>query len=143
MAAAEAPAGSGTYVRVALGGELYALSVECVLEVTDLRPVTPLPGAPNAVLGVFNLRGNVVPVVDVRALLGSPQAGARAQRIVVTERAGRRAGLAVDAVVGVGPLPGPPEPTDSEYLNGAVLLQGALVGFLDLESLLAAVERGA
>jgi purine-binding chemotaxis protein CheW len=143
MVDAEPLSGVGTYVRIALGGEMYALSVDTVLEVTDVREVTPLPGAPEAVLGVFNLRGNVLPVVDVRALLGSAGAGGIAQRIVVTERAGRRVGLAVDAVIGVGPLPGTLEPTDAEHLTGALMVQGALIGLLALDSLLAAVAKSA
>ncbi|MGH2840156.1 MAG: chemotaxis protein CheW [Solirubrobacteraceae bacterium] len=140
MAVADPLAGPVTYVRMALGHELYALAVEAVLEVADLGDVTPLPGAPRAVLGVCNLRGNVLPVVDVRNLLGTQDAAATAQRLVVTERGGRRVGLAVDAVIDVGPLPGTPETTDADHLSGAVIVQGALVGFLALDSLLAAVE---
>jgi len=143
MAAADGPAATGTWVRMALGGELYALPVDTVLEVADLGDVAPVPGAPGAVLGVCNLRGNVLPVIDVRPLLGTAEAGAVAQRLVVTERGGGRVGLAVDAVTDVGPLPGTAEPTDAEHVNGAVIVQGALVGLLELDSLLSAVEASA
>ena len=142
MAATSAPAGT-IYVRIALGSEMYALPVDTVLEVADLRDVAPVPGAPSAVLGVCNLRGNVLPVVDVRLLLGVAGAEAVPARLVVTEQEGRRVGFAVDAVTDVGPLPGVPEPTDAEHLNGAVIVEGTLVGFLELDSLLAAVETGA
>ena len=142
MAATSAPAET-TYVRMALGEEMYALPVDTVLEVADLGEVAPVPGAPGAVLGVCNLRGNVLPVVDARLLLGAAESGAVAGRLVVTEEGGRRVGLAVDAVTDVGPLPGAPEPTEAEHLNGAVIVEGRLVGFLALDSLLAAVEAGA
>jgi chemotaxis signal transduction protein len=60
----------------------------------------------------------------------------------VTERGGHKVGLAVSAVTDVGPLPGPREPAGAEHLSGAVMVDGALVGLLDLGSLLAAVEAG-
>lgn len=142
MAATSDAAGT-TYVRMALGDEMYALPVDSVLEVADLREVAPVPGASGAVLGVCNLRGNVLPVVDARLLLGAAEAGPVARRLVVTERSGRRVGFAVDAVTDVGPLPGATEHTDAEHLNGAVIVDGRLVGFLELDSLLAAVETAA
>ena len=144
MAATDAAAVvAGTYVRMALGGEVYALPVDTVLEVADLPDVTPVPGAPRPVMGVCNLRGNVLPVVDAALLFGTAEARHASQRLVVTELAGRRVGLAVGAVTEVGPLPGTREPTDGEHLSGAVIVEGALVGLLELDSLLAAVEPGA
>jgi purine-binding chemotaxis protein CheW len=142
MAATSAPVET-TYVRMALGSEVYALPVDTVLEVADLPEVASVPGAPGAVLGVCNLRGNVLPVVDVRLLLGAADSGMVAGRLVVIDGGGRRVGFAVDAVTDVGPLPGAPEPTDAEHLNGAVIVGGTLIGFLELDSLLAAVEGGA
>jgi purine-binding chemotaxis protein CheW len=143
MAVTEPAAGTGIYVRMALGGELYALPVDSVLEVADLRDVAPVPGAPRPVLGVCNLRGNLLPVIDVRRLLGTAEARAVDQRLVVAVRGARRVGLAVDAVTDVGPLPGITEPTDAEHVNGAVIVGGALIGFLELDSLLAAAEASA
>lgn len=132
---------SGTHVRVGIGAEEYALPVEDVLEVAELGDLTRVPGAPSGVLGVRNLRGQVLPVVDLAALLGSGD-GEPAERMVVAERCGARTGLAVDRVVGVEELPPPTEPADAEHLKGAAIVDGTLIGFLDVDSLLAAIATG-
>jgi chemotaxis signal transduction protein len=123
-------------VRVA--EEHYALPVADVLEVAELGDVTPVPGAGAAVLGVGNLRGQVLPVVDLASLIGLP-AGQPA-RMVIAEHGGRRAGLAVDSVDGVEDLPDASEEIDSRHLAGAALTDGALVGVVDVGSVLDAVE---
>jgi purine-binding chemotaxis protein CheW len=85
-----------------VGGHTYALDVSQVREVVRWQPVTPLPNAPALIEGVIDLRGAVIPVVDLgRALGGAPVAqGARA-RIAVTEVEGLVMGLAVDAAIEV------------------------------------------
>lgn len=129
---------SELHVRVSLAGEMYALPVTEVIEVADVGEVTPLPGSPAAVLGVRNLRGQVVPVVDLAVVLGLPAAPAP-ERIVIAENAGRRAGLAVDDVAGVEQLPPASEETEAPHLAGAVLVSGDLIGVLDVRSVLDAV----
>jgi chemotaxis signal transduction protein len=127
---------------VTVASEAHALPVEEVLEVAEMGDVTPLPGAPRAIMGVRNLRGQVVPVVDLAGVLGLPGAPLPS-RIVIVERAERKAGLAVDAVVGVEELPDASEEADSPHLTGAALFDGALVGVLDVGSVLDAVEAPA
>lgn len=85
-----------------VGGGVYALDVAQLREVVRWQPVTPLPNAPKLIEGVIDLRGVVVPVIDLaRAMgLGAVECGARA-RIVVTEVDGLVVGLAVDAAVEV------------------------------------------
>lgn len=121
-----------------VGAEHYALPVEAVLEVARPARLTPVPGAPAHVVGVMNLRGEVLPVVDLAALAGLRPPG-DATVIAVVESGGARAGLAVDAVVDVGELP-EPSPTDvaREYLSGASSVNGDLVGILDPDAALAA-----
>lgn len=130
---------TGTHVRVGVGAEEYALSVDDVLEVAELGDLTPVPGAPVGVLGVRNLRGQILPVVDVATLLGADGNGS-AERMVVAERAGARTGLAVDRVLGVEELEGPREPAEGRHLDGAAIVDGRLIGFLDVDSLLAAAS---
>jgi purine-binding chemotaxis protein CheW len=65
-----------------LHADLYALELAAVREVVPDPEVTPVPGAPPAVLGVFNLRGEVVPLFDTAALLGLDSAPA-ADRVTV------------------------------------------------------------
>lgn len=130
---------SRLHVRVRVAEEHYALAVEDVLEVAALGDVTPVPGAGPAVLGVRNVRGQVLPVVDLATLFGlSP---AQPARIVIAERGDLRAGLAVDAVTGVEDLPEASEEVDSRHLAGAALADGAFVGVVDVGSMLEAVEE--
>jgi purine-binding chemotaxis protein CheW len=122
------------HVRLRVGSELYALSVENVLEVAELGELSAVPGAEAVVLGVRNLHGQVLPVFDLAQVLVS--AGeATARRIVVTEHAGRLAGLAVDEVTDVSPLPAAIEEADADYLSGALLEDGRLLGVIDVDRL--------
>jgi purine-binding chemotaxis protein CheW len=123
------------HVRVRVGGESYALPVTDVLEVAALGEVAPLPGAPSAILGVRNLRGQILPVVDLANVLGLP-AGTSPDRVVVTESGGRRAGLAVEAIDDVDELADADEPAESPYLTGAVLSANELIGVLNVASVL-------
>jgi purine-binding chemotaxis protein CheW len=129
------------HVRFRVGDERFALPVTQVLEVAEVGALAPVPGAPPSVLGVRNLRGQVLPVIDLAAVLGTARAQ-EAETLVVTEEAGRRAGFAIDEVTDVAELHGPVQETDSPYLSGSALVQGDLVGIVDVERVFAAVERG-
>ena len=124
---------SGVHVRVRVGGEDYALP-----------DVTPVPGAPREMLGVRNLRGQVLPVVELGLLLGLGEAR-EAARLVIAEHGDRRAGLVVESIVAVGELPDATHPAASELVAGAALVDGDLVGVLDLAAALDAIapESGA
>jgi purine-binding chemotaxis protein CheW len=118
-------AGPGAEVLgLRIGDEAYAIDVGCVREIRAWERPTRLAHAPACVLGVINLRGEIVPIVDSRPLFG---AGSRADApVVVMLGIGRRTlGLAVDAVTDVQPL-------------GDRLLQ-----LLDAEALLVALDGGA
>ena len=121
-----------------VGGEAYAVPVENVREVAELGELTPVPGAGRAVLGVRNLRGEVLPVFDLATVFGAESEGGR-ERLVVAEGAGRRAGLAIDAVTDVGPLPEAVQEAESDLLTGTALADGELVGIIDVEAVFAAL----
>lgn len=131
---------SGAHVRVRVAGEQYALPVERVLEVADLGEIAAVPGSPPEIVGLRNLRGQVLPVVALAAVLGLD--GGEPDRVVVTESGELRAGLRVDAVVEVGDLPAPTEQVESDYLVGACLVDGELVGVLDVDALLTRIGSG-
>lgn len=131
---------SAVHVRVRIAGEQYGLPVDGVLEVAELGDVTPVPGAPPSVLGVRNLRGQLITVVDLARLFGL-QGGSPLERIVITEEGDRRAGLAVEAILDVESVSQPTEAAESEYLRGAVLSDGQLVGIVDISAALDAVVR--
>jgi purine-binding chemotaxis protein CheW len=128
---------SGVHVRVRVAAEHYALPVEQVLEVADLGEIASVPGSPPQILGVRNLRGQVIPVIGLATLLGL--SGDQPSRVVVAESGELLAGLVVDEVVDVGELPPVSEQVESDYLLGALLLDGQLVGVLDLDSVLTPV----
>jgi chemotaxis signal transduction protein len=122
------------HVRLRIGRERYAVPIENVLEVAELGSLSALPGAGAAVLGVRNLRGQVLPVFDLARVLAIG-GGTVPPRVVVAEHDGRLAGLAVDEVTDVVALACEAEQTEAEYLSGAILEDGQLVGILDVERL--------
>jgi purine-binding chemotaxis protein CheW len=133
---------SGVHVRVRVAGEHYALPVEQVLEVAELGEIAAVPGSPPEVLGVRNLRGQVIPVIDLATMLGL--SGGESSRVVVAESGELLAGLVVDDVLDVGEMPAASEQAESDYLLGAFLIEGELVGALDLDAVLGPAEtRGA
>jgi purine-binding chemotaxis protein CheW len=122
---------------VRIGPEDYALPVETVTEVAELGDINPVPGAPASVLGTRNLHGQVLPVIDMAAVFGLTSSDPK--RLVVADHDGRRAGLAVDAVEGVEPLPDTSEEVHAKHLVGATLVDASLVGVVDVKSVLDAV----
>ena len=135
-----------------LGAELYGVEIARVHEIIRLQAITRVPRAPAFVEGIINLRGKVIPVVDLRRRFGLPTAEhTRASRIVVVEIGDQVVGLIVDAVSEVLRIAGatvePPSPVvagpESEYLRGIAKLPERLVMLLDLDRVLAREERRA
>jgi purine-binding chemotaxis protein CheW len=135
-----------------LGAELYGVEISRVHEIIRLQSVTRVPKAPAFVEGVINLRGKVIPVVDLRRRFGLPTADhTRASRIVVVELGDQVVGIVVDGVSEVlrvnTAIVEPPSPVvagiDSEYLHGIAKLTDRLVILLDLDRILARDERRA
>jgi purine-binding chemotaxis protein CheW len=135
-----------------LGGELYGVEISRVHEIIRLQTVTRVPRAPAFVEGVINLRGKVIPVVDLRRRFGLESAEhTRASRIVVVEIGDQVVGIIVDGVSEVLRISEstvePPSPVvagiDSEYIHGIAKLPERLVILLDLDRVLAREERRA
>jgi chemotaxis signal transduction protein len=130
------------HVQIRVGAELYAFPVAHVLEVGEIGDLTAAPGAWHATLGVRNLRGDLLPVFDLAVVLGLPRSTAP-QLLLVAERAGTRAGLAVDEVTDVDDLPEADQDTESDLLSGATLLDGSLIGVIDVDRLFDTLEHAA
>ena len=128
-------------MRVRLGGESYAVAVENVIEVGGVGELSPVPGAHGAVLGVRNLRGEVLPVFDLASVLGIT-GDSLPLCLLVAEHGSLRAGFAIDEVTDVGTLPPVAEETQSKLLAGAALDDSRLIGVIDIERLYAALEEG-
>jgi purine-binding chemotaxis protein CheW len=90
------------WVTFRLEGETYGINVMQVQEVLRYTEIAPVPGAPAYVLGIINLRGNVVTVIDTRHRFGIPSAEVTDQtRIVIIEAESHVVGILVDAVAEV------------------------------------------
>ncbi|HEY7065178.1 MAG TPA: chemotaxis protein CheW [Chloroflexota bacterium] len=132
-------------VVLELAGEAYGVAIERVQEIIRMQPITRVPNGPPGVEGVTNLRGRVIPVLDVRQRFGLPRtAPTRQSRIVVAELGEQAVGLVVDSVSEVLRVPAaavePPAAlvlsADSPYVRGVAKLDERLVLLLDLEHLL-------
>jgi purine-binding chemotaxis protein CheW len=84
-----------------VAGTRYAVSVNVVRQVINPMVVTPIPQAPAYVLGLAEFRGEVIPVVDFRLLLGAPAELTRRTKWIVLDMAGRAVAIVVDAATGV------------------------------------------
>lgn len=136
----------GEVVVVRLGASRYALPLAVVSEVGRPPGLTRVPGLPAWLPGVANWRGRVLPVADLRPLLGTPDAPlGRGARLVVLTVGGVRVGVLADAVEGTTALaPGTVEPAPAHLpaaaralLAGQVTDAAGPVGLLDTAGLLA------
>jgi len=128
-------------VTFQLGKEEYGIEISSVQEIIRATDITPVPGAPSHVRGVINLRGKIIPVVDLRTRFALPPSEASdAQRIVVVELREKRIGMLVDSVSQVIKIPSgvveamPEEATsvDENFIKGVGKLEGRLIIILDL-----------
>lgn len=129
---------STAYVRVRVGIEQYALSVEHVEEIVALGEVTTVPGSRHGILGVHVLRGEVIAAADLASVLGIAS-DATPRWLAVAGARGNRAGLAVDEVLDVGELGKLSHGSDGKYVPATTMIDGALVGILDLEQVFDAI----
>lgn len=143
---------SHQYVGFLVGNELYGVSITQVQEIIRCGHLTRVPQAPAFIAGVLNLRGRVLPVVDLRKRLGLPARDYDAStRIVVVDVRGKAVGLAVDAVREVLAIPesdiapGPPLQAGvyTELVCGTGKVGQGLIILLDINNLLAPGEESA
>lgn len=131
-----------------LADEHYGLPMDVVREVIRWRVPTPIPGTPLTVLGMLHHRGAILPVIDVRSLLGigRPTPG-RSSRIIVVEHNGVHAGIIGDAVADIverddratEPLPSSLPAAQAHYLTGLIVHEEQPVALLDLEAVFDAI----
>jgi purine-binding chemotaxis protein CheW len=124
-----------------LDGEEFGLPVETVREVIRVGDITRVPQSPAHIRGVINLRGRILPVVEIRTRLGlAPLVPRSTARIIVAEVRGRVLGLLVDSVAQVQKVPADrvvaaPDEVKSahtDYITGVVQLYERLLILLDL-----------
>jgi purine-binding chemotaxis protein CheW len=148
MRKADEESASRQYLSFFLGGQEYATDILRVQEIKGWDTVTRVPYSPNYILGVINLRGAIVPVVDLRVRLALESAPFDSATVVIVARvAGARGerivGLVVDAVSDVygfsaENIQPPPEAVgslDQMFVLGLAKLEDKLVIILDIERL--------
>lgn len=132
-----------------LGKEEYAVPILQIQEINRLVEITKVPRSPEFVEGVINLRGKVIPVVDLRKRFGLPETAiAESSRIVVVNISRKLYGLIVDSVSGVLHIPQdgvetPPGVVvgiDTEYIRGIGQVGEKLIILLDINKVLTVAE---
>ena len=127
-----------------LDEQRFALRLSIVERVVPMVEVTLLPRAPDIVVGVINIEGEVIAVLDIRARFALPQrAPTLTDHLLVARTALRPVALAVDAVAGVAEAPhitSATQITDAPYLAGVARLDDGLVLIHDLDTFLSSAE---
>lgn len=148
-----ARAAGGQYLTFVLANEEFGVDILRVQEIRGWSPVTPLPGTPGYVRGVLNLRGTVVPIIDLRRRLGMEPAEHGPTTVTIVVKAGQGArcrmiGLVADAVSDVcdvadGDLKDVPElgpAVDLGFVQGMAAIRERMVILLDMDHLLGSAE---
>jgi purine-binding chemotaxis protein CheW len=133
------------WVTFRLAEEIYGINVMQVQEVLRMTEIAPVPGAPSSVIGIINLRGNVVTVLDTRELFGLMREDVTEQtRIMIVECNKVIVGLLVDSVAEVVNLqntdidsaPNIGNEENSKYIQGVYSKNGEILILVDLNRLL-------
>ena len=137
-------------VSFKIGEEEFGVDILKVQEINRVVQITQLPNAPDFIEGVMNLRGRVVPIVNLRKRFGLPaKEYDKNTRIIVVDLNGKTVGFIVDSVSEVlrlsksvvEPPPDLVSGIDSEYITGIAKLDDRLLILLDLEKILTAEEK--
>jgi purine-binding chemotaxis protein CheW len=132
-------------VGFTVGPETFGVAIEVVHEIVRMADVTRLPETPDYIEGVINLRGRVVPVIDLRKRFGERQiAGNKRNRIVFADLAGHTTGLIVDSAsevlkipsCDIEPAPDVFEEGEAHYVTGIAKLRDRLMIMVDLNKLM-------
>ncbi len=138
------------FISFSVGDEEYGLELLKVKEVIRVREITWLPRAPSFVKGIINLRGDVIPIIDLRDKFGlEPREATAMTRVIVVEVDGKLMGMIVDAASQVVRIPAdqidPPPPVfgplSREFITGVGRLEDRLIVILDSNAILSADER--
>jgi purine-binding chemotaxis protein CheW len=141
----------GKYLTFFLAGEEYGIEILRVQEIISMMPVTRVPRTPPYIRGVINLRGKVIPIVDLRAKFGMPASAEPEQVMIVVQVAGVQIGVVADtvsevasiAVENIDPTPDFGAKFQTEFLLGLSTSNGRLRLLLDIERVLSTEEVAA
>jgi len=143
-AQSDAAAGLVDFISFAIGGDQYGVDIMSVREIKEWSKVTKLPEQPEYVSGVLNLRGVMVPVIDLRCRFGAGLTECSPTHIVIVVQInGRQVGLLADRVLDivsfdtakVQPVPRTAQAT-AKFLSGLVTHDDTMIALIDLRHLL-------
>jgi purine-binding chemotaxis protein CheW len=137
--------GGSQYLTFTLGEEEYGVEILKVQEIKGYSSITPIPNTPAHVKGVMNLRGTIIPVVDLRMKLGMAEASCTPFTVIVVVKVGAKTvGLVMDAVSDVLDVPkddieATPDfgvAVDTGFISGLAKAGTRLIVLLDIEKVL-------
>jgi len=142
------PEGTIQYLTFVCAGEEYGVEILCVQEIKGWEGVTRVPYTPPYLLGVMNLRGVIVPVIDLRLRFGLAQRAAGGSTVVIVvrvrdARGEKTAGIVVDAVSevysvapdSIKPTPDVGSVADAACVRGLTTVESKMVMLLDIDRL--------
>ena len=139
------------FISFAISDEQYGVDIMAVREIKGWSEITHLPKQPDYMRGVLNLRGAMVPIIDLRCRFGQGLTEATPLHVVIVVQIGpRMVGVLADRVLDiisfeasqVQPVPRVTEASRMDFLSGLVMVEGAMVALIDLSHLLTASGDG-
>ncbi len=128
-----------------LGGQEFCVDIMSVRDIRGWTPTTPLPHSPEYVKGVINLRGSVLPVIDLAARLGFRSTDPTARHVIIVTQVGNQSvGLLVDAVSDIltinaetiQPTPDVASELARAFMKGVLAIEGRMISLIGLDSVL-------
>jgi len=139
-------------ISFAIGADQYGVDIMAVREIKGWSEITHLPKQPEYVRGVLNLRGVMVPIVDLRCRFGQGVTEATPMHIVIIVQVGdRQVGLLADRVLDivafentqVQPVPRVAQHGRIDFLSGLLTVESGMIALIDLQNLLALQSEAA
>ena len=144
-ASADANTSSSQFISFAIGDDQYGVDIMAVREIKGWTAITHLPRQPDYVRGVLNLRGVIVPIVDLRCRFSQGLTEATPLHIVIiVQIAAKGVGLLADRVLDIvsldaseiKPVPRVAQAQRLNFLSGLATVEGAMIALIDLSNLL-------
>lgn len=142
---------SRRWLAFSLGSEDYALDISMIREILKPREITEIPRVPDFLLGIISLRGNIIPIFDLKRRLGLGEATIdQDSRIIVCQEGDRLAGLLIDRITqvtsiqeeGIEPPPAIFSGRDRALLDGVGRVQGNVLILLNIANVLTIDSKG-
>ncbi len=135
----------GELVAFRIGNQEFCIDIMAVREIRGWTPATPLPHAPSYVRGLINLRGTVLPVIDLAVRFGfEPREPSARSVIIVTEVGAQLVGLVVDAVSDIlptsaetiQPTPNVSSELATKFVKGVISIESRMISLVQLDDVL-------